>query len=206
MSDVSVKITELPRAKNIGEKDLLPFATNLLTGTESTQAIPLSVLRTFLQNPTVYASASVAVGNTKSGDYVLVYADSSKLGANLYYNDGTNFSIVTDQNGNNIVLSIPKNFSGREFDYSTSAGETLLLPEWLIGTQGYRKILIHSTDSNGYYGEYELAKMTPTDSFTMSQNAVMTENYQGAFTFTWGPLSSIGITFKFSGSYNIRIY
>lgn len=206
MSDVSVKITDLPRAKSIKEKDVLPFSNSLISGTEVTQAIPLSVLRTFLQNPTVYATAEIAASDTKSGDYVLVYTDSTQLGANLYYNDGTKFSIVSDQNGDNIVLHIPKTFSGQNFNYTATAGGTILLPEWLVGTQGYRKIIIHSTDNNQYYGEYQLSKMTQTNSFTMSQNAVVTENYQGAFTFTWEPLSSIGITFKFSGSYNIRIY
>lgn len=204
--EVSVKISELTRVNSIKEKDVIPFSTSLITGTETTNAVPVAVLRMILSNPTVYENAAAALADSKANDYVLIYSDFTKSAANIFLFDGSTLNQLTTTSGNAVTVPIGSSATGVLFQYTAAVNDVITIPSRLIGTTGYYRILIVNKTYPSVYGEYVLSKSSATDSIEMSSSIVENEGTIGKILLNWPAQLGVGITFKQQGLYEIRIY
>lgn len=204
--NVSIKISELTRTHLIGEKDIIPFSTSLVTGTETTQAISLAALRMILANPTVYETVEASLVNSKKDDYVLVYADTTRTTANIYLNNGSSVNQLVDETGVAIAIRLPSSDTGSKFTFTAITGATLTIPAKLVGNTGFNRLMVINNTTPTVYGEYTIKKDDALTALVMSSALVVREGAPKQILVNWPANSSPTLTFNIPGDYSIRIY
>lgn len=204
--EISVKISELPRAKTIAEKDIIPFSTSLLNGVEDTKAVSLATLRMMLANPTIYPTAEAALADSKAEDMALIYSDFTKSAANIFLYDGSSLNQLVNESGSPVTIPVPSSAVGTVFQYTATQDDVLTIPNRLIGTTGYHRLIITNKNYPSVYGEYVLSKTDPSLHVEMSSSIVEKEGTIGKILLDWPANLGVGITLKQQGLYEIRIY
>ncbi|WP_413729721.1 hypothetical protein [Sodalis sp. RH22] len=99
-------------------------------------------------------------------------------------------------------FSQPEQF---KFEYAATSGESLVIPDWLVGINGICHIVIEGSNGNGH-GEYIIRKQTASSNIPATGAIVVFESTAGLFSITWPADSRPVISFTNTLTYRVRFY